>query len=495
MKNPAARRYQSPLRAAWLLVLMTAVLPVLSAQSVFPSLEPDPRAPAYARRAAYGWQDLAEISLWASGGGENASFMERLREAAEEIGRTAPADVPERGEYILNYMHRSFLRSYSERQTRMDQLFTTGRYNCVSSAVLYMILAVSAGLDVSGVMTRDHAFVTVRSGTDLIDVETTNRYGFDPGHRKDFHDDFGRTTGFAYVPARNYRDRSAINRLELVSLILSNRISEAESRGRYAEAVSLALDRAALLSAGSTAAVESAAADSPFFGDPRGDLLNRLYNFGGALIRDGREEDALRWAVLAGEWYSGERWQEMIFAALNNLITRHIRAQRISEAREVLVRYAPLLDPENFVKIDTVVLEAELLGRCGGAASAEEVEAALEAVAASASRLPKSKIDDLRSLVIIKEGERRAAAESSPAAIAYIEEALNRYGPNPRLNAALRVFRENRVLELHNAFAGFYNRGNYEEACRIIQEGLKEFPGHRRLSSDLNLAERALRNE
>jgi tetratricopeptide (TPR) repeat protein len=474
---------------AVLLILMPVALPVLSAQTSFPSLDADPRALDYSSRTAYSWQDLAETALWASGSGDNASFMERLREAAAEIGPAAPADTLERGEYILNYIHRRFLMSYSERQTRMDLLFSTGRYNCVSSAVLYMILAVSAGLDVSGVMTRDHAFVTVRSGTELIDVETTNRYGFDPGHRKDFHDDFGRTTGFAYVPARNYRDRSAINQLELISLILSNRISEAESRGRYAEAVSLALDRAALLPAG------SAAAGSPFLGNPRRDLLNSLYNFGGALIRNGREEDALRWAALAGEKYpEGERWQEMIFAALNNLITKLIRAQKISEAREALVRHTPVLSSGNFVKIDTVVLEAELIRQCAGASSAEEAEAALEALAASASRFPKSRIDELRSMVIIKEGERRISAGAYPEAAAYIEESLSRYGPDSRLNTALRVFRANRVSEFHNAFAAFYNRGNYEEARRIIQEGLKEFPGQRQLSSDLGLVERVLRN-
>ncbi|MDR1373650.1 MAG: hypothetical protein LBJ24_01625, partial [Treponema sp.] len=476
------------IRAASLLILMM-ILPVLSAQNSFPSLEADPRALNYASRAVYSWQDLAEIALWASGGGDNASSMERLREAAAEIGAAAPADAPERGAYILDYIHRRFLRSYSEWQTRMDQLFSTGRYNCISSAVLYMILAVSAGLDVSGAMTRDHAFVMVRAGAGPIDVETTNRYGFDPGHRKDFHDDFGRITGFAYVPARNYRDRSAINQLELVSLILSNRISDAESRGRYAEAVSLALDRAALLSA------ENTAAASPFFENPRNDLLNRFYNFGGALIRNGREEDALRWAVLAGAKYpEGERWQEMIFAASNNLVTKLIRAQKIPEAREALIRYAPVLSADNFTKIDTVVLEAELLRQCTAAASAEEAAVALEALAASAARFSKSRIDELRSMVIIKEGERRISAGAYAEAAAYIETNLNRYGPNSRLSAALQVFRTNRVSELHNAFAAFYNKGDYEEARRIIQEGLKEFPGQRQLGSDLNLAERALRN-
>jgi hypothetical protein len=252
-------------------------------------------------------------------------------------------------------MHRRFLKSYSEHQTRLDQLLSSGRYNCVSSAVLYMLLASSVGLEVTGVMTRDHAFVTVNAGTELIDVETTNPYGFDPGNRREFHDGFGRTTGFAYVPARNYRDRTSINQLELVSLILHNRIVEAESRNRYAEAVALALDRAALLSA------QRGVPDAPFFEAPEKDLMDRLYNFGAALIRGGKEEEALRWAACAGARYPGTRWQEMTFAALNNLLGKHIRAQRITEAREALSLHAPSLNPGNLAKLDALVLDAELL--------------------------------------------------------------------------------------------------------------------------------------
>jgi hypothetical protein len=58
-------------RLVLILILQAAafVLPVpLEAQSSgFPSLEPDPRAAEYAGRAGLSWQDLTEISLWASG--------------------------------------------------------------------------------------------------------------------------------------------------------------------------------------------------------------------------------------------------------------------------------------------------------------------------------------------------------------------------------------------------------------------------------------------
>jgi transglutaminase-like putative cysteine protease len=226
----------------------------ISAQT-FPRLETDPKALEYARRAerngGYSWTDLAEISLWASGVVQagKSSALEQIRAAAAELKSSPelPAPGRERAEYILTFMHKKFLKSYSLYQTRVDTLLSGGKYNCVSSAALYMILARSAGLDVSGVMTRDHAFAEVHVNGEDIDVETTNPYGFDPGSRREFHDQFGKLTGFAYVPARNYRDRAAISPIELVSLILSNRIAELESRNRFAEAVPLAIDRVALL--------------------------------------------------------------------------------------------------------------------------------------------------------------------------------------------------------------------------------------------------------
>ena len=124
------------------------------------------------------------------------------------------------------------------------------------------------------VAARDHAFASFHWGDESWDVETTNPYGFDPGSRREFHDQFGKATGFTYVPARNYRDRTAISPLELVSLIIHNRIAEAESRGRYAGAVTLALNRAVLLEGRKDPAL------SNFFTDPRQDLNDRILNYG-----------------------------------------------------------------------------------------------------------------------------------------------------------------------------------------------------------------------
>jgi tetratricopeptide (TPR) repeat protein len=473
-------------------------IPCLPAQTIqFPALEPDPQALEFARRGNYSWQDIREIALWASTiGTQDASNWtaqaELIKNTVTELLSMPDlsADAKELGEFILTFVHQRFLKSYVENQTRLDEIFRTGRYNCVSSAALYTVFATAVGLDVSGVMTKDHAFVTVNTGAELIDVETTNPMGFDPGNRREFHDGFGKLTGYAYVPARNYRDRTPISQLELVSLILTNRISELERRNRFSEAVPLAINRAALLKDRRNPVV------SPFFTDPQKDLIDRLLNYGSSLIKSGQEASALQWATLANGRYPGdERWQEFSYAALNNLLVKLVRSQRIADARNTLDTNAAILSRDNFNRLEALVLDAELVQRSTAVRTAEETQALLQAIDTVRGRgvINESRIRELRNFIILKEGERLSSSESSLAAISYINAAIAEYGRDSQLENALRIYRNNRVAELHNAFADLYNSGDYEGAVRFIRAALEEFPGNRNLTQDLNLAEKALR--
>lgn len=149
------------------------------------------------------------------------------------------------GESLLKYMHSDLLRRYSAGSTRIDDIFETGTFNCVSSAVFFAAAARDLGLKVEGVMTRDHAFCLVSYQGREIDVETTNRHGYNPGEKKEFTNAFGQT-GFTYVPPRNYQDRTRISPLDLVGLILNNRIGKAVQRKDFTLALNLALQRDAL---------------------------------------------------------------------------------------------------------------------------------------------------------------------------------------------------------------------------------------------------------
>jgi hypothetical protein len=250
-------------------------------------------------------------------------------------------------------------------------------------------------------MTRDHAFAMVQISGENIDVETTNRFGFDPGNRREFHNEAGRLTGFTYVPAQNYRDRQTITPIELVSLILSNRISELERRSRFSESVPLAIDRTALLTGFEPGAAVRTETPASFFENPSQDLMNRLLNYAAFLLNSGREEDCLRWVAYTASRYPDEnRWQEIIMAAVNNRIARLIRSGNFTDARNFFEAQASALNQVNYAQLNLMLTDME---------------------------------------------QRR------------------------------------RVTDFHNRFATEWNRRNFDEARRILDEGLAEFPNDRQL--------------
>ncbi|MDR2182175.1 MAG: hypothetical protein LBN92_05795 [Treponema sp.] len=490
------------------ILLLLVLTRVVSAQTAFPSLDADPRAADFARGVSSGtraaWQDLARAALWASSVNSGAAQEERAAEFYERVSAAAaelaaldlPSDPRERGEYVLIFIHRRFLKGYSEYQTRLDEIFVSGRYNCVSSAVLYLVLGMSAGLDIGGVMTKDHAFASVRAGGAFIDVETTNPYGFDPGNRKEFHDGFGRTTGYAYVPARNYRDRAAINAVELVSLILSNRIAVLERANRYAEAVPLAINRAALLQLDSFTGADAVPADADrasFFGDPRKDMMSRLFNYGAYLVRTNRDDEAIAWAEYAGARYADNgRWQELVYAAANNKLVRLVRTRKTSEARAALETLRPKLSGANYRACDSMVLEAETADMVNGIKNPGDSRKVLAFIEANGERLPEKLRTDFRNGAVLREGERLGTAGDWRGAMNWMSASIERYGANSLFTSHLRLFRQNVISGLHNQFADLFNRRDYAGAKAAIQKSLEEFPADPQLTRDLNMVNRVL---
>jgi hypothetical protein len=465
----------------------------IHAQSAFPRIEPDPKAFNYfgiSLRSDYSWTELAEISLWASGD-NSAAGLEKIKKAVEELNTLiAPsASDREKAEFILNYMHKNILKTYSLYQTRLDTLLSNGRYNCVSSAVLYTILCKSAGINTSGVMTKDHAFVIAHINKQDFDVETTNPYGFDPGNRKEFHDSSGKITGFAYVPPQNYRDRQTIKQIELVSLILNNRIGDYERANNFTDSVPIAVDRAALL-LGNSFAVTSGLSNSEFlFVDPRKDLMDRLLNYGAFLLRGGKEDDVIRWAVFASSKYPDSgRWQELLLAAVNNKTSRFIKDKKISDARIFLENNKEHIIQANYAQLDILIVDAELLNRANNFKTPQEAD---EIIGVTEQMRNSGRISEKRAFELITFIAQKTAASlcATPqkdwrAAVVYLENAISKYGANRELEQALRTYKGNLASDYHNRFASEWNKRNFNEAERILNEGLEEFPDNRQLLSD-----------
>jgi tetratricopeptide (TPR) repeat protein len=481
-----------------IIFLFLATKPFADAQSrqAFPRIEPDPKAFEYydlgRKNKGYSWNELAQISLWASGDSA-ASNLEKINAMAAAIKNSPefPSSNREKAEFILSYMHKNLLKSYSLYQTRIDTLFSNGRYNCVSSAVLYMILCKSAGIETSGVMTKEHAFVIVHNGGENIDVETTNAYGFDPGNRKEFHDNFGRLTGFTYVPVQNYRDRQTISQIELVSLILNNRVAENERQNRFIESVPVAIDRAALLVGNALTANTASPESETIFIDPRKDLMDRLFNFGAMLLRSGREEDALQWAAAASPVYPDEsRWNEFILAAVNNNIVKLTRANKLSDARNFLEKNKALISEADYNSLDTTLVDRELLASANRIRSAADGDSVVSAInqAFNIKRIEEKRAVELLNFTVLKTAEvlsgssgSRGAGRNWREAITYLENAIDSLGANRELEQALNTYRSNLATDYHNRFATEWNKKNYNEAERILNEGLALFPNDRQL--------------
>jgi tetratricopeptide (TPR) repeat protein len=295
------------------------------------------------------WKKLAETALWSSGvnmEAEGARYMAEINSLVQEIQTTLSGDGIKDGESILKFMYDKKLKKYSTNQTTIDTVLDRGTYNCVSSAVLYLILASGAGLDVHGVMTRDHAFIALKLSENEIDIETTNSYGFDPGSKKEFTNSFGKTTGFAYVSKTNYRNRADISPIELVSLILENRIAEANRRRDYDKALALALNREVILKN------RTNPTDFQYFAEPEKTVRDLVFVKGGSMLNSGREREALAFADYAKPFFPDDaRWEEFQFTAVYNLVSKALNAKKFDEAESVAAENEGRVSQENQLKI------------------------------------------------------------------------------------------------------------------------------------------------
>lgn len=129
-------------------------------------------------------QELLTLYLLASGEVREAEQANVLSDIAWDF-LAAHDDLrgieneSERGASLLAALHDDMFVQYDEAQSTVSGILTTGTYNCISSALIYMALAQELGLQVRGVLMPSHAFVevTLADGRKL-DVETTSDEGF-----------------------------------------------------------------------------------------------------------------------------------------------------------------------------------------------------------------------------------------------------------------------------------------------------------------------------
>lgn len=249
-----------------------------------------------------------------------AGKVRALLSPAIERARMAKS-ARERGDVLLRALHETVFRKYVTSASEIDGVVGTGEFNCLSSALLYVVAAAGLVDDPRAMVTKHHAYARVTVDGSSVDVETTIASGFDADRKKLMTPEYvKKIAGPDTSPEELLKDLQAPEELPVLSLVAgvySNRAVALASRGDL-QAATVALDRAAHLAAGG---LKSRAAAW------RAGVLN---NGALALADEGRLEDARDLLVLAMEGVDGETRRLL----RTNLATMHLRIADRAIARK-----------------------------------------------------------------------------------------------------------------------------------------------------------------
>ena len=126
-----------------------------------------------------------------------------------------------KADHLLRWLHQNAFSRYQASATDALQLIHNGKFNCLSSCILYGIIGQSLGLKVNGIAVDQHAFCKVyaqRKGRKAWDVETTTPLGFNPGRNVKI------SNAVVSVPRNQYRNRREMKILDMIGLIYTNHV-------------------------------------------------------------------------------------------------------------------------------------------------------------------------------------------------------------------------------------------------------------------------------
>lgn len=225
---------------------------------------PEARALANKDKAAAGDpKALLDLAIFASGAPRTSAGYDSIHRRVEDfVARTRPALAGEKTAYrkglkLHQAMHAEFFPAaaatagaaagegptpesagYDYDHSDLTAIFTRRKFNCISSALLYLVLGRHFGLDVQGVSMSSHAFaqLTTPEGK-VIEVETTSPTGYDWVHDEEFYaKKAGSFFGLRGLSPGSFKDYQARQVLEPILLIAHNMNNQHLSPARIPQA-------------------------------------------------------------------------------------------------------------------------------------------------------------------------------------------------------------------------------------------------------------------
>jgi tetratricopeptide (TPR) repeat protein len=355
-----------------------------------------------------------------------------------------------KAEQLLKFLHKEAMATgYESGQTDLHGILDTGKYNCVSSAVLYNVIGRRLGLDLRAVEIPEHVFSVLCDGDKRIDVETTNAQGFDPS------DATGRKKHSA-------AERREVGEEGLAAIIAYNHGVTLSQEKHYHEAA-LANFRALAIDPTNPGAAKNAMAD--------------LTNWPLELAKSGDYENALAVMSVGLQLAPTESslknnhkvvWSEYADARM--------KAGKPVEAVAILRRAAKAGTGEDFETRQAylfVMPAQELMDAGKWDEALKLIDSGMKAVDLKAQKtLRESRVG-----VFLRWSQEEASKEKFEKAL----EVLKR-GAAEEKDSRIK----NNTVVTYDTWANtFMTNGKWDEAIRIYERGLKQLPGDKHLENNL----------
>lgn len=347
----------------------------------------------------------------------------------------------ERGDKLLFLIYENLLKKYSLKQTKIDVALLTGIYNCVSSSIVYLALAVDFGLDARVQQTTNHAFVTVYlSDGRKIDVETTNPYGFDPGKTR-LISESEKVRQYVSIPKTYYSNRKEVSERGALILIEKNLCAEFIKQSNYTDSIHLA--------ALALNFVEKEKSDA------RKDLDLLISNKAVIMSQNYHEEEALDYLEECYSIYGKSGALQKIYdnIAYNSAVT-FCSVNKYEQSEENFEKRKSNISEKTGSSILKLIMEEKYLFR---------------------ARSASEKTDFLEAARICEEGLQ--IIPSSSYLKQFKKNCLTNYGK-----------------KIHNDVVPYLNSGDYAMALSILESGLAENPDSIQIKNDIKRVNQLINN-
>lgn len=419
---------------------------------------------------------------------EGQVILEQYQKLVQEVQSVQyqQMEKQELGEAILKLMYRDVLKKYSQLESSISVLFQKGLYNYVSSTLLYVALAKEAGLDTVIYKTTDHCFCAIQVDERLIEVETTNPYGFDPGTKKSLPAQKNGRTSWAIIPQKAYGNKIIVSDRVLASLVGGNISTLAMKNNDYRLAVPLSIARYELTRKEETTA--AAQVKEEF------DIV--ATNYVSHLQKQGRSLAALEWLEAAlGKWEMSAIWQDCIDVVVHNAVVQYLKHSQTQQAQEVYETWQQRLSEKTR---DEVALNVFIGRMDAGIAQAEPAEAlaflqTMEDHPLASTVKGAAKLKENREYVWQRQIKVLVDQQKFLEAAAVARQGVLSLGTSATLSNLEKQCLNNHAITVHNTYAALFNQKKYKEALEVVQQGLMEVPGNRTLQSDLKKVQQAMK--